>query len=202
MVYIVRTAWSGLSGGPGINQLAFDADPVGGFIDAATAQVVVNAVRAFWNAQVSYLSTDISLLVSPNIDSYNTVTGNLVTTYTAATAPLAVTGTSIAAYSMASGYKINLSTAGVKNNRRVRGAIFMVPSTTNSYDSNGGVDSAVRTAVVAAGVTLSTALAAENLDIHVWSRPTEVGVSEDGSSYPITGMNVNSKVAVLRGRRG
>lgn len=202
MVYIVRTAWAGLSGGPGITQLAFDADPVGGFIDASTAQSVVNAVRTFFDAQKAYLSTDTSLTVSPAIDSYDTATGELGSTVVAATAPVTVVGTSPNAYSMASGYKFDLRTAGIKNNRRVRGGLFVVPAVYTAYDTNGGIDTGVRTTANTAAATLLSTLVGLNLDLHVWSRPKESIPGNDGSSYAVTSMAVSTKVAILRGRRG
>jgi hypothetical protein len=201
MVFIVRTTWAGLQGGPGITQMAFESDPPGNFIDATQAQTVVNAVRAFWNSIVSDVPNDVVLTVQPAIDSYATATGELGSTIVAATPPSSVTGGSASNYSAASGGKIKLLTAGIKNNRRVRGAIFLVPLGTGAYDSNGGVVSSLGTTVATAYATLATALAAENLSLGVWSRPVGTPPGTGGSWYPVTGVQVPTKVAVLRGRR-
>lgn len=201
MPFIVRTTWAGLQGGPGITQMAIEADPPGGFIDAAQAQVVVNAVRAFWNSIVSEVPNDVVLTVQAGIDSYSTATGELGPTIVAPTPPSSVTGGSASNYSAASGGKIRLLTAGVKNNRRVRGAIFLVPLGAGAYDGNGSVISSLNATVNTAYATLATALAAENLSLGVWSRPIGAPPGTGGSWYPLTGVQVPTKVAVLRGRR-
>lgn len=201
MVYIVKTHWAGLQGGPGITQMAFDFDPGGSFMTVEQVQEIVNAVRTFWNSINTDIPNDVTLTVDPAVDSFVTSSGNLVTTFVAPVPPSNVTGASASNYSAASGARIRLSTNGIKNNRRVRGAIFLVPLGSGAYDSNGSITGSLNTNVVAAGVTLSASLADEDIHLGVWSRPSEVGVTEDGTWYPITGMSVNTKVAVLRGRR-
>jgi hypothetical protein len=201
MVLIVKTTWAGLQGGPGITQMALDTDPPGNFIDAAQAQTIVNAVRTFWVDINNEIPNDVTLTVQPSIDSFATTNGELGSTITAATPPTAVTGASVSSYSAASGARIKLATSGIKNNRRVRGAIFLVPLSSNAYDNNGSVASSIGTQVAAAYATLNTALDGVGVSLGVWSRPSEVLVTSDGTWYPVTGVSVNSKVAVLRGRR-
>lgn len=202
MPYIVRTEWAGLSGGPGITQMAFEVTPPGGFIDAAGAQTLVDAVRAFWQGLVTHLPNEITLTVSPVVDSYVTSTGDLTTSIQAATAPAAVTGTNTNKFMMAAGYRIQVRTAGIVNNRRVRGAIFVVPVGSDVYNVTGQVDSFTVGQVNTAAVAFQTTLAAENLDFGVWARPTSPGPSSDGEFHPTVGMTVATKGAVLRGRRG
>lgn len=201
MVYIIKTHWAGLQGGPGITQLAFDTEVEGSFISDAQAQVVVDAMRAFWNGINNEIPNDVSLTVNPVIDGFVTATGVLYVSYQAPTPPTAVSGFSSSAYSAASGAKIKLATAGIKNNRRVRGSIFLVPLATNAYDTNGSVASAIGTQVASAWTTFKAALAAEGLELGVWSRPIGGIPGTGGSFHPLTGMSVGSKVAVLRGRR-
>lgn len=201
MPYIVRTTWAGLQGGPGITQMAIESDPPGGFIDATQAQTVVNAVRSFWQSIATDIPNDVSLTVQPLIDFYVTATGELGGPIAAPTPPTAVTGSSAGAYSAASGGKIKLTTAGIKNNRRVRGAIFLVPLATGAYDTNGSVASALGTSVGSAFATLKTALTALNLQLGVWSRPIGTPPGVGGSFHAVTSVSVPSKVAVLRGRR-
>lgn len=202
MVYIVRTEWAGLSGGPGITQMAFDVTPPGGFIDNETAEDMVNAVRSFWQGLVTHLPNEITLTVSPVVDSYVTSTGELVTSHQSPTSPAAVTGSNTNKYMMAAGYRINVLTAGISNNRRVKGAIFVVPVGSDVYNVTGQVDSFTVGQVNTAAVAFQTALAAINIDFGVWSRPTSPGPSSDGEFHPTTGMVVSTKGAVLRGRRG
>lgn len=202
MVYIVKTHWAGLQGGPGITQLAFDTIEEGNFLSAESAQDVVNAMRSFWVAINNEIPNDVSLTVDPVIDAFVDATGVLTTSFQAATPPTAVTGASASSYSAASGAKIRLSTAGIKNNRRVRGAIFLVPLSSNAYDSNGSVASSIGTQVASGWTALNASMALEGLTFGVWSRPIGGIPGTGGSFHPLTGMSVGSKVAVLRGRRG
>ena len=201
MVYIVTTNWSGLQGGPGITQMAMEADPPGGFIDDATADIMVDAVAAFWNSIKSEIPNDVTLTVSGEVQMFATATGELGPIYTSATPPAAIVGGSALAYSAASGYKINIRTGDVKNNRRVRGSIFVVPSSINVYDNNGNVSSSVATAVSTAQATLRTTLAGPNIALGVWSRPKGSPTPSGGTFHETTGLDVSTKVAVLRGRR-
>jgi hypothetical protein len=201
VVYIVTTNWSGLQGGPGITQMAMATIDEGGFIDASTADIMVDAVAAFWNSIKSEIPNDVTLTVSGEVESFATATGELGSIITATSPPAAVVGGSALAYSAASGYKINIRTGDVKNNRRVRGSIFVVPSSINVYDNNGNVSSSVASAVATAQATLRTTLAGPNIELGVWSRPKGSPTPSGGSFHPTSGLDVSTKVAVLRGRR-
>ena len=200
MPYICRTHWAGTSGGPGITQMAFDTDPAGGFLTNADAQIIADAVRAWWLAQNGLFSNDLTLTVDPVIDFYTATDGALGASIVAATPPAAVTGSSADAYSMASGYKVNILTDGIKNNRRVRGGIFVVPAVNNVYTTAGVISSSTISTVASANVALQTTLAASDIDLGVWSRP-KGDPPAGGSFHATTGMTVNTKVAILRGRR-
>lgn len=202
MVYIVKTTWAGLQGGPGITQMALEANPPGGFMDAATAGDITDAVRTFWQALVSQLPNEVSLTVQPTIDSFVTATGELGPSITGDTVPAVVTGLNTNTYNAAGGYRIRILTDGIKNNRRVRGAIFVVPVGGDQYNNAGSVDSFTISTVNTAQANLRTTLAGLNYDLGVWSRPVGTPPGTGGSFYPTTGLVVSSKAAVLRGRRG
>lgn len=202
-VHLVRTAWAGTSGGPGLTQTAFDminlGDPT-----AADAQVAVNAVRGFWDAIKAYLPDEVVLTVSTVVDGYDVVTAELENSVVAGAAPAAVQGTSAAVYSMAAGMRVNLQTGVIRNGRRVRGAIYVVPASSAAMGTTGAVSSAVRTAVNAAGNTLRTTLEAGGMRLLVWSRPLPAGVPNGprgGDVAQVTGVETNEKSAILRGRR-
>ena len=199
-VCIVRTAWAGTSGGPGLTQTAFRAQD-GNFIDATDAQTAVNAVRAFWDAIKAYLPNEIVLTVSPIVDIYEEGDGELVASETAATAPTSVQGTSASLFSMASGMKINLNTAGIRFGRRVRGAIYVVPAASEIYTVTGSVGSTVRTPINTAGNTMRTTFTTAALELVVWSRPRTLPTVREGAVTPVTSLETNEKVAILRGRR-
>lgn len=203
MVYIVRTLWSGTSGGPGITNMAFENDVEGNFMDTTTAQTLVNAVRTFFNAQASALPNDVTLSVSNSIDSYNNQTGDLGATITAASAPAAVVGEGAGSFAPASGYKVNLLTSSVLNNRRVRGRVFIVPAIGTAFDVSGLITSTIRGNATTAGAALLTAVDGLNMDWVVWSRPVYVNkvLTKEGEVSKVTGVTVNAKSSILRGRR-
>jgi hypothetical protein len=172
--------------------------------DAAAAQVVVDAVREFWVAYPSGLPNDITLTVSPTVDVYDIVSGELVGSYSAPVAPASVSGTNAGSYSMAAGAKIALKTATIRNGRRVRGGIFIVPTAGDVMDSNGTVSVTPRAAWVTALNTAMDTFEAANKQLVVWSRPreaTEEAPARTGATAPVTSVEALVKGAVLRGRR-
>lgn len=199
-VGIVRTGWSGTSGGPGLTQLAV-REGAGAFWTTTQAQNAVNAVRAFWFAINAYLPDEIVLTTSPVVDIYNEVDGELQASVSAPTAPTSVSGTSTAVYSMASGMKVNLNTTGIRFGRRVRGGIYLVPAGGNTMTATGLTASAARTAVNTAGGTLISSLASSGLELVVYSRPQTVPTARVGALTAVTAIETSEKVAVLRGRR-
>lgn len=196
---IVRTGWSGTTGGPGLTQLAFREDTMQE-ITAAHAQTAVNAVRAFWNGLASYLPNEVTLTVQPVVDVYDALSGDLVASKTAATPPASVAGTDTGAYAMGAGIKANLQTGIIRDGRRVRGAIYIVPAGTSAYANTGLVAAIARTAINTNGATMLAALVTGGLELLVWSRPTNT-TSNDGDVAEVTSIEGNEKTAVLRGRR-
>lgn len=199
-VGIVRTAWAGTTGGPGLTQTAFAPTDFGP-PTAANAQAAVNAVRAFWEAIKANLPSNILLTVSQSVDFYDHATGELTGTVAAATAPASVVGTSSAVYSAASGFKVNANTGTVRFGRRVRGAIYVVPAASTTTSTNGLINSTLRTAVNTAAATMQTSFNGAGLVMVVWSRPRTEPTVRAGALTAITSWETNEKVAVLRGRR-
>jgi hypothetical protein len=204
MVALIRTAWSGTTGGPGINQLAVDqiTSSFGPF-SAAETQAAVNAVRAFWEAVKAHLPDEITLTTSPVVDVYLSNNGNLAWSSTAASSPASVIGTSTVAYSMPAGMKVNLNTGVIRNGRRVRGSIFIVPAA-GAQTTGGLALGTARTTVNTAGTNLMAALATAGLKLQVWSRPLKDSngvITRDGATADVQNMETNEKIAILRGRR-
>jgi hypothetical protein len=197
---IIRTAWAGTSGGPGLTQLAI-TEATGAAITVGQAQSAVNAVRVFWDGIKGTLPNDITLTVSPVVDLYDEVTGELTGSTTAATPPTSVVGTVSSAFSMASGLKVNLNTGVIRFGRRVRGAIYVVPGAGTNNTDSGAIGSTVRATVNSAGATLLTAMNTAGLNLVVYSRPQTTPAARDGATSIVSGIETNEKVAVLRGRR-
>lgn len=196
---IVRTRWSGTTGGPGLTQTAF-RDVTNADISNTQAQAAVNAVRAFWNSIAAYLPNEVTLTVDPVVDIYDFQQGDLVATTTAGTPPATVAGTDTSSYPMGAGIKINLQTTVIYGGRRVRGAIFMVPAGGNAYSTSGLVAASPKTAIGTAGSTMRGAFATAGIEIVVWSRPTST-TAGDGRVAVVTALEANEKTAILRGRR-
>jgi hypothetical protein len=205
MVHIIRTAWSGTSGGPGLTQFAIDTvDSTFGALSTSQAQSAVDATRAYWFAMAGLLPDEIILTVSPVVDYYLVHNAQLAGSVSAPTPPSSVAGTSTLAFSMATGPKINLNTGVVRNGRRVRGSIYIVPGASTTMANNGMILGTARTTLNTAGNNLRTALAAAGLKLGVWSRPVPEGKPKgprDGAWADVTAMEANEKLAILRGRR-
>lgn len=202
-VGLIRTAWAGTSGGPGLTQMAIkEAD--GTFITSAGAQTAVNEVRTFWNAIAGLLPNEIILSVSPVIDFYNELNGDLISSITAATTPSLVQGSDTLGYSMASGGKLNLHTGAIRDGRRVRGTVYIVPLAGSAFTALGGLGSTPRSTIATAGNTLRTNLAAANLPLAVWSRERKATATlpqRNGAVTLVSTCETSEKGAVLRGRR-
>jgi hypothetical protein len=199
-VGIVRTHWAGTSGGPGISQFAFAGDDEFTDWNGTYAQTAVNAVRAFWNAGPNYIPNEITLTIDPVVDIYSIVTGALINSFTAATPPATVAGTSASAYMMAAGFKVVFNTATIANGRRVKGGVFVVPCASDTYGATGLVQATPSATFTTAANTMRTTCKAADMDHIVWSRPT-TKTSNDGGGAVITGYSVPTKGSVLRGRR-
>lgn len=203
-VGVVRTAWAGTSGGPGVTQLYIMAGNGFASLTNAEAQTAVNAVRTFFQALNAFLPDEISLTTSPVVDQYDIPSGQLQSSVSAATAPPSVVGASTGPFTMAAGMKVNLNTTSVRNGRRVRGGIYIVPASGAAMGPNGVVLATTRTAINTAGAKLLSDLAAGGLQLVVYSRPVPAGEPNGprgGALAPVTLMETNEKGAILRGRR-
>lgn len=205
MVHIVRTGWQGTTGGPGLTQLAVDQITSGfGPLSAGEGQAAVNAVRAFWESAKIYIPNEVTLNVSPVVDYYLTDDAQLAGSMTAATAPANVVGTeATSSYSMAAGVKLNLNTGVIRNGRRVRGSMFIVPSA-GSMTNGGIVGATPKTNLQTYGATLLAALNTAGLKLVVWSRPLtaeDPNGPRDGAQADVSVIECSEKTAILRGRR-
>ena len=206
-VGIIRTAWAGTTGGPGLTQVAIAETSSGGsgsFFTTSNVQIAVDAMRAFWAAINGYLPNELTLTVQQQCDIYNELDGDLIASITAPVAPVTVTGTDAGVYSMASGMKLGFETGVIRNGRRVRGCLYIVPAGASSMTNTGNIASAARTAVNTAGNNFKTALATPLLKHVVYSRPqvNEAGtITRNGALAEVQSYATNEKTAILRGRR-
>lgn len=206
-VGIIRTNWAGTTGGPGLSQIAIaetTSGGVGSFFTTTNVQTAVDAMRAFWQALNGLLPNELTLTVSPTVDIYDEVSGDLIASITATTSPATVVGLDSGVYSMASGMKMKLATGVIRNGRRVAGALYIVPAGATAMTNTGNIASTARTTVNNAGNTFKTALATPLLKHVVYSRPIPSGEPNgprDGALAEVSAYDTNEKTAILRGRR-
>jgi hypothetical protein len=203
MVALVRTHWSGTSGGPGITQIAL-LGATGGIWNPGGEQAAVNAMRAFWDSLKTYLPDELTLTVSPVVDYYDTATGELLGSNIAATPPGVVIGTSATSYAGGSGFKVTWETGQIRDGRRVRGATYVVPASSSVFTSAGVISATPKAAVNTAAGTFISAITAGTMSVAVWSRPreaTEDLPARDGAAFQVSTGVCSSKSAILRGRR-
>lgn len=201
-VGIVRTVWSGTTGGQGLTQMAFGGDVGGGGVawTNGDAQELVDAVRTFWNSQAAYLPNEVTLTVDPVVAIYESFNAALLPPVTAAAPPSPVVGGDIGVYSMASGFRYVWNTSAIFRRRRVRGSTYVVPAGQGAYDSGGTLSGGGITNWTNYANTLIGAATASGHPMYVWSRPTTIAAS-DGAIHPVIGVSIPDKVAILRGRR-
>lgn len=197
-VGIVRTEWSGTSGGPGLSQMAVYVGG-GGTPTSTQAQSAVNAVRTFWSSIASYLPNELTLQVQPNMDTYDELTNTLTGTVTAGTAPATVAGSSSSTYAAGCGLKVDWNTGVVLGGRRVVGRTYIVPIASVCYDNDGTLATTPKDTITTAANTLLTSLSTGGLNMGVWTKPG--GVNSVPGITAVTGATVKDKTAILRGRR-
>lgn len=200
IIGIVRTEWSGTSGGPGLSQMAV-MGAAGGDWNPSGAQTAVNAVRAFWQAHAADLPDELRLTVSPVVDTYDRVTGDLFSSTVAGTAPAVVVGTSTAGYAGGAGLKVTWNTNQIRNGRRVRGSTFIVPISAAVFTAVGTIGTVRINGTNTAAATLISQLNAGGTPLAVWSRPrTGINARAGYATEVVTGSS-STKTAILRGRR-
>lgn len=181
----VRVHWTGFTGGPGVNTLFYNDAPADPAPDLFT----------FFNAIKGLLPTSVSITIDNVGDLIDESTGALVGTWSG-TSALTVTGTLSSLYAGASGAVVDLRTSTVVGRRRLQGRMFLVPLTTDCYQSDGTLASSqlgtLRTAASAWQGSTSGA------DLVVWHRPTP---GHAGSKATVTSVFVPDLAAVLRSRR-
>lgn len=193
-MFRVVAEWTGFSGAPGYSNFFFQGPEE----TEATAQLAVNAVRAFFEAIRNDLPAGVTINVSPVVGEVNRQDGVLGDEIQVGTAPAAVVGQGTGGWSAASGTVVNWRTATIVRGRRVRGRTFLVPLQSGSYDNQGTLTTGALGVLRAAANTLAGFNGAGGLRFVVWSRP-RAGVL--GSTAPVEAAQVNDRVAILRSRR-
>jgi len=175
----VRVTWSGFAGQPGVST----------FYGAGGASDTVNAVKAFFDAIKGTIPAAVTLTFPGNGSIIDSASGLAKGIWTATTpSPVACIGTG--GWAAPVGAVVNWRTALWLNGRQVRGKTFIVPLTSQVYETDGTIASVTLGTLRTAASTLVSSLGM----FHVRTPST-------GGSAPITSADVPDKVIVLRSRR-
>lgn len=180
----IQVAWTGGPGMPGVS--TFYADAAG--------TIPVGALGTFFTALKSFIPSSVTWTVPSTGDVFSDTTGALTSSWSSGTPQVIAATGSPASYSGASGVVIRWNTAGIANNRRVRGRTFFVPVVAAIYDSGSIVSSQLASFQTAANALVASA----GTDLRIWHRPV---AGAGGASFAITGAVAPDLAAVLRSRR-
>lgn len=181
----VRVHWTGFTGGPGVNTLFFTDTPADPAPDLHT----------FFDAIKALIPTSVTVAIDSSGDLIDETTGALGGTWTG-TAGASVTGTTSALYAGPTGAVMDLKTSTVVGRRRLQGRMFLVPLTTDCYQSDGTLaTSSLGTLQTAASAFLASSSGGS---LVVWHRPKP---GQNGSKAAVTSIVVPDLAAVLRSRR-
>lgn len=192
----VKINWTGFLGGPGYSNLYFAGEP-GGVIDGTIAQGAVDKVDAWLSSVQTRIPTTVTVQTAATVEVVDETNGHLLRFITV-TPAAARTGQGTGNYSAASGAVCNWYTDGVRNSRRVRGRLFIVPLAGSALDTNGTINNTELTALRTITATLIDPVG--NGDLGVWARPTAPGAT-DGIWHRVTAFTIPDKVAILTSRR-
>ena len=179
----IEVIWSGTTGLPGVS-VFHSLDSVSG---------ALAAIRAFYNSVKAYAPTGVTWTFPGTGDVVDSATGILTGGWTD-TDPGSVAATGAGYHAAGVGTFIRWGTGAIVNGRRVKGRTFWAPMGSESFETNGTITAASRTAFITAGNTLwGTGT------LNVWHRPP-AGTHSGGSAHVVTSCDVPDQVTRLRSR--
>lgn len=169
-------------------------DPVQADADAALAKVT-----AFFTSVKAYLPNVVSVLVQNEVELIQWNNGSMTGILSGPTqATQTGTAGATAGWAAAAGAVVTWNTAGIRNNRRVRGRTFLVPLSNEAWDVDGTLKAVPVSGINAAATTLRDT--AGSIDLMVYGRPTAPGAT-DGEAFAVSGHRLPDMSAVLTSRR-
>jgi hypothetical protein len=193
----VKINWSAFTGGPGYTNLHFEPT-AGGAIDQNVVDSAVNKTAFFLSAWRAYQPLNLSTQVDTAVAEIDENSGQIQNYWTGPDVAAGL-GQGAGNYAAGSGACISLYTADVRNGRRVRGRIFMVPLGNPALEADGTIN-----AGALAAMRNSASLLIDDLDparLTVWVRPFGFPIEINGGAYTVTSYSIRDKVAQLRSRR-
>lgn len=168
---VVRVAWSGFLGGPGVSTFYSDGGQVPNLA----------ALKTFFASVANSIPTSV-ILTYPSVGQViNSADGTLTGSWSL-TAPANSTFSGTGNYNAAGGLQVVWKTDTVADGHAIKGRTFIVPITSGSYGTDGRVLPATAASVKAAGDVLAAAAGGK---WHVWHRPKRGPKPTDGSPAPI-----------------
>lgn len=204
VMYHVTSRWNGIQGAPGFTNWYFETtDPLASGANLA----VIKAVNA-WTAASGSLPLAASIVVSPEVEVIDDVTGNLESVILVPASGLTIGGGGASEYAGPAGMVINFRTNGIHTGlsgkpRRVRGKTYFVPCGKDAFLAGGALRAADTTRMAA----LVTALLAAGPAFGIWARHLPAKTTPpahgevNGAFFPAVSGSVSSKAAVLTSRR-
>lgn len=197
----ITARWSGFAGAPGYSSFHFTTD--GGFWDGGligdSAQVAADGAADRVSEALSNLRLYLPASATISIESEAVVldsdSGEQIG-FVEVDAP-GVSGNPVQdSYSAVSGAVANWRTNDYRFGRRIRGRTFIVPLSGNSYEEDGTLSGASRSAVSSFADEMVNG--GGSAAFGVWSRPRN---GAGGVFASVVGSNVPDMAAVLRSRR-
>lgn len=149
----------------------------------------------FWEQVLGAFPTSLTVTIPNTGETYEDTTGALIDIWTDGTNDVQ-TGTSPEPkFASGCGGRVVWGTAGLTNQRRVRGATYLVPFSTAAYQADGTIDNVIQGAIRSAAEAF---VAATQSDFVIWTRPID---GAGGKSSGVTGATFPDKVSTLRSRR-
>lgn len=182
----LRVSWSGAPVvGPGLS--TFYQGPGGsvGFADD---------IAAFFFNIAAQVVTGVQWLVPSNGETIDAATGTVTGTWSEPGTGGVVVSSGSAGFVNGTGARVVWNTGGVFAGRTVRGATFIVPLPTNSFEGAGNLTASAITALQDA----ANALVAAEPQLSIWSRPAGI---VPGESNEVISASVPDAVSWLRSRR-
>lgn len=186
----VRVVWSGFLGSPGVS--TFYCTDVTSFRPAL----------ATWLGHMgAYMPNMVDMQIAADGDVILDTDGSIVAGW-ADSAIGSIPGVGSPDYSAPVGFQARWLTDTVVDGHRLRGRTYLVPMTGSIIDAYGGLNPTVTTALQGFSDDFVGDVADNML---IWHRPRDVSVrhpvARAGSSAPVTGCVVPSKLVVLTSRR-
>lgn len=199
-IWQVTWQWTGFPGANGYTNLHFRSTAG----DATEALAAATKSRIFMASFAGIVPIGITISLVTDVRLLDEVTGDLVNIFTVSGITDCVMG-GVATRSAPSGGCVDWLTTTVHGSRRLQGRTFVVPLSTDQYQSDGSLVAGAVTALATGAESMRTATGPA---FGVWGRPRVANPSHvppitarDGLWGPAVSSRVPDKAVVLRSRR-